>query len=54
MVLVMSVLLMPFALAFALLVWGGASLLLDHWHCRHPSFNGNALADEARRWLDHY
>jgi hypothetical protein len=54
MVLVFAVLLFPFAMALGLLVWGGASLLLDAWHCRHPSFNANDLADEARRWLDRY
>ena len=54
MVLVLTVLFMPFAIAVGLLVWGGAALLLDLWHCRHPSLNANTLADEARRWLDHY
>jgi hypothetical protein len=53
-VLVLSVLFLPFALAVVLLVWGGASLLLDVWHCRHPSFDRDALADEARRWLDRH
>jgi hypothetical protein len=54
MVLVLAVLLLPFAMALGLMVWGGASLLLDVWHCRHPSLNANTLADEARRWLDSY
>jgi hypothetical protein len=54
MVLVLAVLLMPFAMAVGLLVWGGAALLLDLWHCRHPSLDASTLADEARRWLDHY
>jgi hypothetical protein len=63
-VLVWGILLAPFAVALGIAVWGGASLLVDVWHCRHPRAetrerfrdfcSPSTLADEAQRWLRNY
>jgi hypothetical protein len=58
--LVLVVLFLPFGLAAGALLWGGASLLVDAWRCRHPDADLVArvkfqptLADEAEAWLRH-
>jgi hypothetical protein len=59
-VLVYGILFSPFVMALVIVIWGGGSLLLDVWRCRHPSsqarqrlggFHRTSLADEAERWL---
>jgi hypothetical protein len=45
-------------MAAGILVLAGTSLLIDAWHCRHPSIElverlppFQSLADEAAAWL---
>jgi hypothetical protein len=59
-VIVAGVLISPLVIAAAIMLWAGASFLLDAWHCRHPTadllerlerFQPPSVADEAQRWL---
>jgi hypothetical protein len=57
-VLLVGVLVAPFVMAAGILVLAGTSLLIDAWHCRHPSIElverlppFQSLADEAAAWL---
>lgn len=59
--LVFGVLGLPAAIALGAIIWGGGSLLIDAWHCRHPRPElidrldrfqpPSLLADEIERWL---
>jgi hypothetical protein len=56
--LALGILLSPVVLAVGILVRGGAALLIDAWHCRHPRVDlaerlapfQPSIGDEAEAW----